>query len=331
MATIKDVAAKAGVSVATVSRVLNGTAHIREETQRQVEQAIRELRYNPNLLGRNLRRMETKKIMVILSTISNSFYSRVVRGVEDLAREEGYSVMICTTQDRREYLLQHMEMLQNRTVDGAILMSCDLKPEELEYFNKEYPLVCACEPVPENSSTVCVTIDNVQASYDAVSYLIHNQKRRIALFKASSNSRSSALREQGYRKALRDNGLSIDESMILQEGYTYKAGIRAAKKLLELSSLPDAVFAVADSVAIGAVNELAQHGVHVPEDLSIIGFDNTAISEIFLPPLTTVEQPQYEIGRKAMEILIHKINGNYEDTSCYLPHRLVLRDSVIKK
>ena len=331
MATIKDVAAKAGVSVATVSRVLNGTAHIREETRRQVEQAIRELRYNPNLLGRNLRRMETKKIMVILSTISNSFYSRVVRGIEDCAREKGYSVMICTTQDRHEYLLRHMEMLQNRTVDGAILMSCDLESEELERFNREYPLVCACEPVPENSTAACVTIDNVQASYDAVSYLIRSQKKRIALFKAGNNSRSSILREQGYRKALRDNGLPVDESMVLQEGYTYKAGIRAAKKLLELPSLPDAVFAVADSVAIGTISELTRHGVRVPEDLSVIGFDNTAISEIFLPPLTTVEQPQYEIGRKAMEILIHKINGNCGDASCYLPHRLVLRDSVIKK
>lgn len=328
MVTIKDVAAKAGVSVATVSRVLNDAEHVKAQTRLQVEEAIRALRYNPNLLGRNLRKMETKKIMVVLSTISNSFYSRVVRGVEDRAREEGYSVMICTTQDRREYLLRHMEMLQNRTVDGAILMSCNLDQQDLKQFHKEYALVCACEPIPEKSKAVCITIDNVKAAYDAVCYLIQKGNRRIALFKARNDSLSSVLREQGYRKALKDHGIDVDENLIFQEGYTYKAGVRAAKKMLQFSTLPDAVFAVADSVAIGAISELSRHGICIPRDLSIIGFDNTAISEMFLPSLTTVEQPQYEIGRRAMEILIHKINGDHSDTSCYLPHRLVLRDSV---
>lgn len=322
MYTIKDVAKKAGVSVATVSRVLNGTETVKDATRRQVEEAITELQYRPNGLGRNLRRLETKKILVVLSTISNQFHSRVVRGIEDRATEEGYNVLIGTTRDRLETLLRYFEMIQTRQVDGAIFMSTHFsRLEELEFLEQDYPIVCACEPV-ENKEIPYVGIDDRQAARDAVEYLVSCGHRKVGLLCAGDFMKntfgSSRLRERGYREVLEENGIPIREEYIFREGVTYNSGKRAAGKLMELSELPDAVFSCSDAAAIGLIRELHSRGIDVPGDISIMGFDNTAMSEVFLPSVTTVSQPQYEIGRQAMNLLLCRIEERERrNVSCF--------------
>lgn len=332
MYTIKDVARRAGVSVATVSRVLNGTETVREQTRRQVEEAIEALQYSPNGLGRNLRRLETKKILVVLSTISNQFHSRVVRGIEDRAMEHGYDVLIGTTRDRMETLLRYFEMIQTRQVDGAIFMSTHFtRPEELDFVDQGYPIVCACEPLP-GGQVPYVGIDDEQAAKDAVQYLISCGYRRIALISAGEFMKdtygSSSLREQGYRQVMADNSLEVSEEYIIREGLSYNSGKRAAERLLTMEPRPDAVFACSDAAAIGLIRELHTRGIQVPEDIAVMGFDNTAMSEVTYPSITTVAQPQYHIGQKAMDLLLQRIRGEEGEECVFLSHEIKMREST---
>lgn len=327
MATMKDVAKAAGVSVATVSRVLNAPETVKEETRKIVQENIDAMQYIPNFLGRNLRQLSTKRLLVILDSISNQFYSRVVRGIEETARDYGYAVMICTVRGRRENLLTHMEMLPNRVVDGAVIMCPDVAYDEVLALSRQYPMVFACEPVLEEGFA-SVSIDDKRASMDAVNFLISQGKRRIAVLESPTGTISSRLRYEGYREALRENQIPEQPELVIREGYTYNSGVRGAKKLLQLARLPDAVFAFADASAIGCMKELVRHGIRVPEDLSVMGFDNTAISEMYEPSITTVGQPQYEIGAKATEYLIRKINGESVDEKVFLEHRIIRRGSV---
>ena len=330
MATIKDVANLARVSVATVSRVLNAPDTVKESTRIQVNSAIEELQYSPNLLGRNLRRLETRRILVLLDSISNQFYSRVVRGIEDKAREHDFTVMICTVRDSKKHFMDHMKMLKTRTVDGAIIMCGEIAPEELVKFNQSYPLVCACEPIP-NTELTSVSIDDYRAGLDATNYLIGLGKRRIAALgtpRSDNDCGSAKLRFSGFCDAMAQHDLPIEPALIFDEGYTYNSGRRSIKRLLVQKSLPDAIFSFSDAGAIGAVRELGEHGIRVPDDISVMGFDNTAISEMYQPSITTVSQPQYEIGSKAMELLLNKINGSPQEASVYLEHRIICRESV---
>ncbi len=328
MATIKDVAERAGVSVATVSRVLNTPDAVKERTRQQVLNAIDELQYSPNFLGRNLRMMETKRILVVLNTISNQFFSRVVRGIEERAQEEKYAVMICTTRGNQESMESYVHMLQTRAVDGMILTTHELRDEAIVTLSKRFPVICACEPVQDPRLT-CVSIDDEKAGEDAVRFLLDRGKRRIALFGGGTYTYSSVLRERGYRKALQEAGIPVDETLIYSEGLTFKAGVRAASRLLrEQPELPDAIFAFSDSTAIGAMKELNNHGVQVPRDISVIGFDNTAVSEMYIPSITTVAQPKYTMGFTAMDLLIQKINGTTDVSNQILSHEIIIRDSV---
>lgn len=326
MATIKEVADLAGVSVATVSRVLNTPDTVRQSTKQRVLKAIETLNYRPNYLGRTLRLMETKRILVAINTLSNQFFSRVVRGIEERAREDGYSVLLCVTRGNQDTLLEYIKMLQTREIDGMILTTREISEADIYTMSKEAPIVCACEPV-NHKKIPLVAINDEQAGYDAVRFLLKQNKKRIALFGAGKNFYSSMLREKGAKRALHEVGLS--PFYIACEGYSYRAGVRATVNMLEdQKQLPDAIFAFSDSAAIGTINELNKRGYHVPDDVSVMGFDNTAISEMFIPTLTTVSQPQHTIGYQAMDMLIHQIKGLPCTKRYTVQHEIIYRDSL---
>ncbi len=327
MATIKDVANLAGVSVATVSRVINAPETVGESSRKLTEDAIEQLNYIPNFLGRNLRQQHTKRIIVVLNSISNQFYSRVLKGIEDRAKEDGYTALICATRNNKDTILKHLEMLSTKVADGAIFMSPELANDEILQFSERYPIVCTCEPL-KSSKAVSVTIDDVQASFDATEFLINRGNKDIVLISAGSFSYSSDLREEGFKKALKQNNIEFKESMIIREGYTYNAGVRAAKKMLKRKKMPQAVFALSDSTAIGAISTFNSNGVDVPQDISVMGFDNTALSEMYIPSITTVSQPQHDMGSHSMELLIKKINGEDIVNKTIVKHEVVHRQSV---
>lgn len=328
MATIKDVARAAGVSVATVSRVLNTSENVRPETVEAVKKAIEALDYHPNFLGRTLRRLETMKILVMVPTISNQFYSRVIRGIQTVARQNGYHVMLGITESDPDAEQEYVEMARRKLVDGVIFLYSSLSVKAINELSASCPVVFANEYIP-GTDVSAVSIDNRQAGYDAAEFLIRNGHRSIAFVSAGALYGSSSERRAGYCAALADAGIGIDERLFIDEGLTFKAGKRAAERLLKASSLPDAAFAVSDSAAIGLISALEEKGVRVGKDISVMGFDNNQIAEYFMPALTTVSQPQIEIGQKAMELLIDKMHDLTGETEqIVLPHQLVIRNSV---
>ncbi len=328
-ATIKDVAKEAGVSVATVSRVLNGTDRVRSETIEAVQSAIEKLNYHPNFLGRTLRRLETMKILVVLPTISNQFYSRVVRGIQEIAKHNGYHVMLVTTENDTEAETEYIEMVRRRLLDGIIFLFSSLSGEQIERLAQECPVVVASETIPGLHAVSSVTIDNRKAGYEAARFLLENGCRRIAYLSAGSIYGSSAARGRGVKDALRDAGVNISPELFLDEGLTFKAGRRAVQRIMDMPELPDAVFAASDAAAIGVMHTLSEHGLVTGRDISVMGFDNNSIAEYYNPSLTTVAQPQMEIGRKAMELLLQKIKDpDSAVEQVLLPHQLVVRDSV---
>lgn len=328
MATIKDVAKRAGVSVATVSRVLNETNVVQEATKQRVLEVIKELNYSPNLLGRNLRRLETKKILVLLNTISNQFYSQIVRGVEERAAEDGYTVMVCMTHGNAEIEQGYLQMLKTKLVDGAIMLTTEQDGVALSQELGGVGVVQACEPC-ETFLTPTVSIDNEKAAYDAVKYLIEKGYHSIAFFGAGNIYQSSLRREAGYRRALEENGIDIEESWVFNDGFSFRSGMRACETLLLQKKQPKAIFCVSDSSAAGAIKALLRMGKKVPADIAVMGFDNTRLSHDYIPSITTVKQPQYEIGYQAMDLLVEKINHPQEKNKhIILDYEIIERESV---
>ncbi len=331
MATIKDVAQLAGVSVATVSRVINLPHTVSEKKLKAVENAIQELNYTPNSIGRNLRWQHTKRILVVLNNISNQFYSGVLKGIEERAKQDNYSTLICTTRNNRDAILGHIEMLSSKAADGVIFLSPELASDEILKVSADYPIVCTCEPVKSEEIT-CVTIDNVKAGYDATKFLLSKGHRDIVLAGGDNEiSYSSELREIGFKKAMQENAIEITPDTIINDGYGFNSGVRIAEKILKRSKLPQAVFAISDASAIGIIKTLHENGVRVPEDVSVMGFDNTTISEMYIPSVATVSQPRFEMGSMAMELLINMIEGNKTEKNNTVEHKIVERQSVINK
>ncbi|HHV97413.1 MAG TPA: LacI family transcriptional regulator [Clostridiaceae bacterium] len=329
MPTIQDVARKAGVSVATVSRVINNSPSVSETTYRKVMQAIEELDYKPNLLGRNLRRTETRMILVLLPTISNPFYSKIVKGIERVARENGYNILLCNTDSRVETEREYLKLLKNRLSEGAIFMAPVIDRDELSELSRKYPIVQCCEYM-EEAHVSYVTIDNFSAAYKAVQYLIGLGHKRIGMISCKNNYISTIQRKEGYKKALEDAGLVFSEDLIKVGNYGFKSGIRAAKQFLaKKDNVPTAVFAISDSMAIGAIRCFKENGMKVPGDISVIGFDDITYASMYDPMLTTVSQPQVELGCEAMELLLAQIRGDIkEPKSIFLDYELIIREST---
>lgn len=330
MATIKDVASLAGVSVATVSRVINGENIVSEDTRIQVQKAVDALNYSPNLLGRNLRRLETKKIIVILNTISNQFYSRVVKGIEERARKDGYTVMVCMTHGDKELEADYLKLLRSRLVDGAVFLTTETSENNLNELLAGFAVVQACEPKPLfNTPTVC--IDNEKAAFEATEFLINQGHEKIAFIGSEGIYTSASEREKGFRNVMKKHSLLVKEGWIINEGFSFNSGIRAAKRLLALGELPTAVFCISDSLAAGVIKTLAEQGINTPADISVMGFDDTQLSGLYIPSITTTRQPQYELGFNAMSLLLKLIQGvdvEKPHEHLILPHQIVSRDSV---
>ncbi len=329
--TIKDVAKKANVSVATVSRVLNNPECVKQPTREKVLKVIHDLNYSPNLLGRNLRRLETRKIIVVMDNISNQFYSKVVKGIEEKAKENNFTVMLSTTRGSKENFLEAMNMLANKVVDGALVFCGDLDTGKLNEMQKYYPIVCICEIV---EGVTTVSVDDYKAGFDATNYLISLGKKKIAIacdIGQKDKHTSSGFRLSGYLDALKQNNIEYDENLIIGQSEEYDEIKKIVDNLLNLEELPDAVFALADTVAIEIIKELSLRGISVPEDISVMGFDNTLMSEMYIPSITTVAQPQYDIGVKATEILLEKMADKEKYVGCekvFLEHKIMKRDSV---
>lgn len=326
--TIKDVARAANVSVATVSRVLNNKNNVSDDAVQAVNRAVEELGYSPNFLGRDLRKSETKRILVLIASTERSFYNDILRGMQDSAYAHGYDILIATTRDNPEHEMHLLGMLFSRAVDAAVLLSPRLDSKTINDLSKRYKMAICLERL-DISDILCVTIDNERAGYDATKYLIGKGRKRIGLITTAVRSQSSVDRENGYARALEDSGIELDPDLIYYGDYEAETGTRGCEHLMSLENKPDAIFSISDTISIGAMTYAVQHGITVGKDVLFFGFDNIAYSHMFIPRLSTVEQPCYLQGKTVIEKLISNIKSENQDTSTYmLPHSLILREST---
>lgn len=326
--TIKDVAKAANVSVATVSRVLNKHSNVSDETVEKVTNIMEQMGYNPNCLGRDLRKSETKRILAIVASTEQSFYSEVLRGMNEAAFAHGYDVIFAATNDDPEHEMHLLKMLLSHSVDGAVLLGAKQEASTISKLAENHNIALCLERM-EGCNALTVTIDNVKAGKDAVEYLISKGHTRIGIISTETRSQSSVDREKGYRQALEEHGIPYDEELVYLGTYKSESGNAGCRYLLGLDSPPTAIFSISDMIAIGAMNYAISKGINIGKDVIFFGFDNIDYSHIFVPHLSTVEQPCFMQGKLVIEKLIGNMKSEVPDKSIYmLPHSLVLREST---
>lgn len=330
-ASIKDVAKEAGVSIATVSRVLNDVDVVNEETKKKVMDAIKKLDYRPNIVARSLKTQKTRTIGIVIPDISSQFYPEIVRGAEDVSNIYNYNVILCNTDLDIEKEKEYIRVLKEKMVDGVIYMSTSLAPEIITLLQDlKLPTVLVETSEKEGTETefCSVTIDNEKAAYEAVDYLIKKGNKKIAFIGVNPKmANASALRFDGYKKALEENGMELNEDLVQFGGLKAIDGSDGIAAILKKTKF-DAVFCAGDEVAMGAINTLRDNNISVPDDVDVVGFDNIYTSSLFYPKLTTVEQPTYDMGSVGMRMLIKIINKKELEQKKYvLPYTLIERDS----
>ncbi len=326
--TIKDVAKEAGVSVATVSRVLNKTSNVTPDTIMLVKEAIEKLHYRPNFLGRNLRKCETNVILAILPGAEQTFYADILKGMQYKAADLGYDIIYSISSGHFENEKRQLNMLYNKTVDAAILFSSKMPTEEIKKINANYNIALVCEGIRE-AGVLTVSVNDEQAGFEAVKTLFNKGYNKIGLITSQFSVKSSFDRENGYKRAIAEFGAVYRSEYIFSQDYTFKSGQDAMDYFLNLPEPPEAVFAISDILAVGAINRATARGLNVGKDIAIMGFDNISLSEIYTPSVSTVTQPCFDMGSLAVERLIHNIGSENKDNRHYImPHRVILRQST---
>lgn len=327
-ASIKDVAREAGVSIATVSRVLNEVDVVNEETKKKVQDAIKKLGYRPNIVARSLKTQRSRTIGIIIPDISNQFYPEIVRGAEDVANIYNYNIMLCNTDLDLDKEMEYLRVLKEKMVDGVLYMSNSLEPEVIELIkNLEMPVVLI-ETTDKENTFPSVTIDNDRAAYEATKYLIDRGNKKIAYIGTHEDAvHASAFRFSGYSSALKEAGFEVDKKLCAFGGLKAVDGYEGINTILNNGDV-DAVFCASDELAMGAINALRDNGVVVPQDIDVMGFNDIYSASIFYPKLTTVVQPMYDMGSVGMRMLIKAINGaELGEHHFVLPYEIIERDS----
>lgn len=303
--SVQKIARMAGVSVATVSRVLNNSDSVKPANRQKVLAAIEESNYQPNLLARQLRTARSSMILVLVSDISNPFCAEVVKGIEEQAEKNGYRILLCNSGTDIARSRSSLQLLSGKMVDGVITMDAFSKLPELSQLIGAAPWV-QCAEHDDNGQISCVGIDDDAAAQSVVRYLAEHGRQRIALINHDLSYRYARLRQQGYIHQL-DNQQLTWQAVAFARELSFSAGKAAMDQLLAAEIPPDAVFAVSDTLAAGAMAAIHRAGLRIPQDIAVVGFDGSELAGMVSPPLTTLAQPSKEIGRRACELVLQKI------------------------
>ncbi|PRR93554.1 MULTISPECIES: catabolite control protein A [Bacillus] len=328
--TIYDVAREANVSMATVSRVVNGNPNVKPTTRKKVLEAIDRLGYRPNAVARGLASKKTTTVGVIIPDISSIFYSELARGIEDIATMYKYNIILSNSDQNTDKELHLLNTMLGKQVDGIVFMGGNITDVLVEEFKRSpVPIVLAAS-VEEQAQTPSVNINYEQAIYDSVQLLVEKGHKRIAFVSGPMSEPINSMRKlAGYKRALEEAGITFDDALVAEGDYSYDSGIESLAHLLEQSDKPTAVIAATDEMALGVIHGAQDRGVSIPEDLEVIGFDNTRLSLMVRPQLTTVVQPTYDIGAVAMRLLTKLMNKEQvDDQIVELPHRIEERQST---
>ncbi len=331
--TIKDVAREAGVSVCTVSRVLNNTYKnkVSEQTRRRVLEVSQELGYRPSLIARGLKGKTTNLVGLVVPDIAASFLANTLMGIQSVAEEYSYSILVYTTMSNTAKDVEYLRILKEKRVDGILWLPLNQKIDEVFAEVAAETKLLQIYNQLEGVNAPAFLVDQFKGGYLATEYLIKKGHTKIAHFSAGANVLDchGVQRLAGYEKALTDNGIDPSTQLVVEAGYAWESGYEAAKVLLDLpySKRPTALFAAADMVAWGAIKCFRHNGLRVPEDIAVVGYDNLYIADKIDPPLTTISQPKEQLGKIAMDSLLRAIEGEPISSLLFEP-KLIVRNSV---
>ncbi|WP_026693975.1 LacI family DNA-binding transcriptional regulator [Peribacillus kribbensis] len=328
MTTIADVANLAGLSRATVSRVINNHPNVSEEKKRLVREAMDRLNYVPNSSAQKLRSQKTDTIAILVPVLTNPFFAYLLEAMDEVATENNLQLLVCQTRYDKEKEHNYLKLLMTKQVDGLILTSCENDWNSLAEYAKYGPMIL-CNESSEQVPVPAVRLDHEKAAFDACCHLIEQGCRRIAFTYGDTVSSVTLGREAGYKSALSHHGIPLCEDLLVSQVYNLEDGRKAFNYFTSLKERPDGIFTGSDQVATGIIMEAKANNINIPDDLAIIGFDDQPIATVVEPALTTIRQPIKEMGKKAMEMLIEAIGQ--KETLTYqeilLPYELMIRDS----
>jgi LacI family transcriptional regulator len=330
--TLNDIAARAGVSASTASRVLNGQAaqyRISSETEQAVRRAAHDLNYRANHLARGLRLRKTHTLGVVAPDLSNPFFAHIIKRVQSAAHGHGYSLVVCNTDESLDLEVEQVSLLHRKRVDGLIAMPVGQRYGHYQdWVEKGVPLVLV-DRCSDEVEAPGVAVDNYRGAYEATEHLIAAGHRRIALIQGLPGTSTNTARVRGYRDALGAHGLPVDEALIVGGDFRQQNGYVETKLLLQRPHPPTALFATSDLITLGALDALAEEGATVPDDVSLLSFDDFDFAPHLKCPLTTVWQPKEMMGELAVKLLVEQLNdGARAARRIVLRPRLVVRESV---
>ena len=331
---INDVADYAGVSLATVSRVINGKK-VKEETRKKVEEAIKKLNYTPNFMASSLQKTKSNMILILVPEIANPYYSSILKGVEMTARNFNYNIILGSSYSSEEQLLDYLSLLNRKLVDGVILLEKISKEKIMSKIKDEnlYRKIVQCSEYIEENNLSCITIDHKKAAYEATNHLISIGKKDLYLFRMKKDFTYSILRREGFLEALKDNKIQMKpENEIVLDELSIREATKHMNIILNNKKLNNAgVFAISDVLGIGIIKALNAKKIKIPQEVAVVGFDNIDFSTVTEPSLTTISQPGYELGAESVKCLLKIIeNGKNEPEKIILEHELIVRESTNK-
>ncbi|MBN2601943.1 MAG: LacI family DNA-binding transcriptional regulator [Candidatus Marinimicrobia bacterium] len=333
MANIVDVAKLAGVSTATVSRVINETGKVKITTRRKVLNAIKELKFSPNISAQVLQSKQSKIIGMVFPDASSIYFSEIIRGIINYVNKYGFQIIISSAHDEEEELKTAARFLNGRTVDGLVMMAPSLTNEELFNIpiNHNTPVVFISVP-PEKAGMTTIVLDNCNSAKAMTKHLIKLGHQQIAFIHGSAHNYDSKKRYSGYIQALKEENIPKSYIFESEGNFTEDSGYKACQVLLQKNPHPTAIFAANDAMAIGAIEAVKDSGLRVPEDIAIVGFDDISTSQYITPALTTVKVPLYEMGQLVGKTLLQKINSDSKEhltvaEQIVIPLEIIIRES----
>jgi len=330
--TIHDIAKALNISASTVSRALNNNPLISEATRKRIKEAAKKMGYRPNTLAANFRTRRTNTIGVIVPLINRHFFSSVISGIEDIAYQQGFAVTISQSNDDFEKECKIAQTLFTNRVDGLII-SIGMNTTSFDHLKlfseRETPLVFF-DRVVEEIDAHKIVVDDFGGAYCATTHLINQNRNQIAMIGGPLNLQIYKKRQDGYIKALQDHGLKVDKQLIIHNSLTREEGTNAIKRLLQQNTKPDAIFCANDTTALSTIIYLKKKNIRIPEDIAIVGFSNEPFSELVTPSISTIQQPGFEMGQKAAELIIHQITQKENPAhfeTIEMPTELIVRHS----
>jgi LacI family transcriptional regulator len=328
--TIYDVAREANVSMATVSRVVNGNPNVKPATRKKVLEVIERLGYRPNAVARGLASKKTTTVGVIIPDIANTLFADLARGIEDIATMYKYNIILSNSDQNKDKELHLLNTMLGKQVDGIVFMSGHVTQEHVDEFEKSPVPIVLAGSIEETGKIPSVNINYEEAAYDVTKSFIDKGHSRIAFVIGPLHEPINSVKKlAGYKRALSEAGIEFLEELVVEGDDTYDSGIEAFDKLMEESEKPTAIFVGSDEMALGVVHGAEDKGFTIPKDFEVISSDNTRLTLMVRPQLTTVVQPLYDIGAVAMRLLTKLMNQEkISDTIVVLPHRIEERDST---